>query len=94
MSRALRWHAVRAAQWSAALEACISTALVLAAHGLRGTAEAAESRGNAELAADLGALACAVEHLDRDVATAFSAAADRQFATREANPGLPLEGGR
>jgi hypothetical protein len=38
-------------------------------------------------------LACAVEHLDRDVAAAFRAAADRQFAAEEANPRLPLERG-
>ena len=58
-------------------------------------AEAAEARGSedAELAADLCALAHGVEQLERDVVGAFSAAADRQLAAEEANPRLPLEVG-
>ena len=57
MSRAARWHAVRAAQWSRAAEGCASSALLLAAHELWTVAEAAEARGeNAELVADLRAV--------------------------------------
>ena len=52
MSRAARWHAVRAAQWSRAAEGRASLALLLAAHELRTAAEAAEARDEAELAAE------------------------------------------
>jgi hypothetical protein len=92
VSRAWRWHAVRSAQWSRAVEAHASAALLLAAHELRTVAEAAEARGNeeAELAADLRALAHGVEQLERDVLGAFCAAADRQLEAEEANPRLPL----
>ena len=95
MSRAQHWHAVRSAQWSRAAEARACAALLLAAHELRVVDEAAEARGgeDAELAADVGALAMAVEQLERDVAAAFGAAADRQFAAEQANPRLPLERG-
>ena len=94
MSRAARWHAVRAAQWSRATEGRASATLLLAAHELRTATEAAEARGDdAELAADLRALAHGVEQLERDVLRAFCAAADRQLEADEANPGLPLEAG-
>ena len=67
--------------------------LLLAAHELRVTAEAAEARDEAELAADVGALAHGVEQLERDVLVAFCAAADRRLDAEEANPRLPLEVG-
>ena len=89
MSRALHWHAVRSAQWSRAAEGRACSALLLAAHELRVTAEAAEARGDdAELAADLLALAHGVEQLERDVLGAFCAAAGRQREFEEANPRL------
>ena len=92
MIRAARWHAVRAAHWSCAAEGRASAALLLAAHELRTVAEAAEARGDeAELAADLRALAHGVEQLERDVLGAFCAAAERQLEAEEANPRLPLE---
>ena len=92
MSRAARWHAVRATQWSRAAEGRACSALLLAAHELRTVAEAAEARGEeaAEFAADLRALAHAVEQLERDVLGAFCVAADRQLAAEDANPRLPL----
>ena len=94
MSRAARWHAVRAAHWSRAAEGRASAALLLAAHELRAAADAAEARGDeAELAADLRALALAVEQLERDVVAAFAAAADRRLAAEEASPRLPLDAG-
>ena len=94
MSRAARWHAARSAHWSRAAEGRASAALLLAAHELWTAAEAAEARGgDAELAADLRALAHSVEQLERDVVGAFCAAADRQLAAEEANPRLPLETG-
>ncbi len=94
MSRAARWHAVRASHWSRAAEGRACSALLLAAHELRTAAEAAEARGDeAELAADLLALAQAVEQLERNVVGAFCAAADRQLEAEEANPRLPLEAG-
>ncbi len=94
MSRTSRWHAVRSTQWSRAAEGRASSALLLAAHELRTTADAAEARGDeAELAADLRALADAVEQLERDVVGAFAAAADRRLAAEAANPRLPLEVG-
>ena len=93
-SRASRWHAVRAAQWSRAAEGRACAALLLAAHELRVVAEAAEARGDeAELAAELRALAHGVEQLERDVLGAFCAAADRQLDAEDANPRLPLDGG-
>ena len=94
MSQAGRWHAVRAAQWSRAAEGRASSALLLAAHELRSAADAAEARGDdAELAADLRALAHGVEQLERDVLGAFCSAADRQVDAEQANPRLPLEVG-
>ena len=95
MSRAQHWHAVRSAQWSRGAEGRACAALLLAAHELRVVAEAAEARGgeDAELAADVGALAMAVEQLERDVLGAFCAAAERQLTVEEANPRLPLEAG-
>jgi hypothetical protein len=55
----------------------------------------AEARGgdDAELAAELHALAHGVEQLERDAVGAFSTAADRWLAAEEANPRLPLEAG-
>ncbi len=95
MSRAARWHAVRAVHWSRAAEGRASAALLLAAHELRTVAEAAEARGDdAELAADLRALAHGVEQLERDVLVVFCSAADRQLAAEEVNPRLPLEADR
>ena len=93
MSRAQHWHAVRSAQWSRAAEARVCSALLLAAHELRSVAEAAAARAGeeAELAADLGALAHGLEQLERDVLGAFCSAADRQLEAEEANPPLPLE---
>ena len=93
MSRAARWHAVRASHWSRAAEGRASAALLLAAHELRTVAQAAEAHHDAELAADLRALAQGVEQLERDVVAAFCSAADRQLAAEEANPRLPLEAG-
>ena len=94
MSRASRSHAVGAGQWSRAAEGRACSALLLAAHELRATAEAAEARGDeAELAADLRALAHGVEQSERDVVGAFGAAADRRLKAEEANPRLPLEAG-
>ena len=87
MSRAARWHAVRAAQWSRAAEGRSCFALLLAAHELHMAAEANE---DAELAADLRALAHGAEQLERDVLSAFCAAADRQLEAEDANPRLPL----
>ena len=92
MSRAARWRAVRAPHWSRAAEGRASAGLLLAAHELRMVAEAAEARGDdAELAAELHALAHGAEQLERDVVGAFCAAADRQLEAEEANPRLPLE---
>ena len=92
MSRARCWHAVRGARWSRAAEGRACSALLLAAHEMRVTAEAAEARDEDEPAADLLALAHGVEQLERDVLGAFCAAAGRQLATEDANPRLPLEG--
>ena len=92
MGRAARWHAVRAARWSSAAEGRTSAALLLAAHGLRVVAEAAEARGDeTELAADLHAPTHGAEQLERDVLGVCCTAADRQFAAQEANPRLPFE---
>ena len=93
MSRARRWHAVRSAQWSRAAEGRACSALLLAAHELREVAEAAAGRAGeeAELAANLHALAQGVEQPERDVLGAFCSAADRQLEAEEANPPLPLE---
>ena len=92
-SRAARWHAVRAAHWSRPAEGRACPVLLLAAHELRSAAEAAEARGDeAELTADLRALAHGVEQLERDVLGAFCAA-DRQLDAEHTNPRLPLEAG-
>ena len=94
MSRASRWHAVRAAQWSRPAEGRASSVLLLAAHELRTVAEAAAARGGeAELATDLRALAHGAEQLERDVLGAFRAVPNQRLEAETANPRLPPEAG-
>ena len=70
------------------------SALLLAAHELRVVAEAAEARGDeAELAADLRALAHGAEQLKRDILGGFGGVTDRRLEAEDANPRLPLEAG-